>query len=298
MDRIQALRAIVRLHDLQSFSAAAADLRVRQSTVSKWIARLEEDLGVALVRRTTRNLSFTEAGERFADDARAIVEAFEQAVENAQTANPELKGTLRISVPVVFGRQFVVPEIRRFAKQHPDLGIDLRFSDRYENLVDKGIDVAIRVGTPSDSSLITHSLGATPRHLVAANSYLNRHDVPKHPNDLGEHNCLIHSELRFGDIWRFRRGQKEHAIRVRGSLAANHSEALLTLAKSGLGIVMLAAWLTEPELKAKRLVRLLPDYQLPGAPIAALTPPGRRTPRRVRTFIDFLKSGFTPRFTA
>lgn len=296
MDRILALQAFVRLAELGTFSAASADLRVRQSTVSKWIAALEEELGVQLVERTTRSLRVTDAGTAFLKDAREVIAAYDAAAARVQRRSPALRGRLRINVPVVFGRLFVMSPVRGFARRHGDIEIEMVFSDRYVNLVEENVDVAVRVGTPVDSSFRTHRLGSTGRHAVASPGYLERFGVPTIPRDLEGHACLLHTELSRGDTWKFRQGSREHRVAVKGRFSANNSEALLAMAKAGQGVAMLAHWLVDRDLASGKLVRVLPDCELPPAPIAALTAPSRHPPLRVTAFIEHLRESLAPMF--
>ncbi|MEM6732402.1 MAG: LysR family transcriptional regulator, partial [Myxococcota bacterium] len=224
MDRLSALEAFVRLSELGTFSAVSNDLRVRQSTISKWIAALEEDLNVQLVERTTRSLRITDAGHSFLEDAREVLAAYEHATGRVGMSAPTLRGRLRISVPVVFGRLFIVPELRRFLRKHPQIEVELLFHDHYVNLIEENVDVAIRVGTPVDSSYRSHPLGETPRHLVSCKKYLDAHGVPKGPHDLERHSCLTHSGLTRGDVWVLTRNQSRFEVPVRGCFSANNSE--------------------------------------------------------------------------
>jgi DNA-binding transcriptional LysR family regulator len=282
------MQAFVRLVEAGSFSAAATELRVKQSTVSKWVAALEEEFGAQLVERTTRSQRVTEPGQRFYERARELLAAYEEAASELQERAPEPRGLLRVSVPTVFGRLFIVPHVARFMRRYLEVEVELVFSDRYVNLVEEGIDVAIRVGLPADSTFRARKLGETRRHLVASPGYLKQHPAPRAPKDLKEHSCLLHTGLRIGDIWSFQRAGKAFQAPVRGRFAANNSEAVMVMARAGIGIALLAQWLVEEDLRSGRLVSLLPDYAPPPAPVQAILPPGKYVHPRVRAFIDFL----------
>jgi len=292
------MHAYVRLVERGSFTAVAQELRVRQSTVSKWIAALEEELGAQLVERTTRALRVTEPGELFYERAKAILGAYEDATAELVASEPAIRGRLRVSLPVVFGRLFVVPELPALLRRHPSLEVELVFSDRYVSLAREGIDVALRVGTPEPSSLRARTLGATGRRLVASPGYVKRRGSPRRPADLGEHECLLHSGLTTGDVWRFRRGQRSHRAKVEGRFAANHSDALRAMARAGLGVALLATWLVDADLRRGRLVELLPGYDAPTAPVQALMPPTRFVHPRVRAFVDHLAATLAPTLDA
>jgi len=295
MDRLTTLRAYSRLVELESFSRVAKELRVKQSTVSKWIAALEEDLGVRLVDRTTRSFHVTEAGNRFYQRASAIVSDYEDAVGEVREEASALRGRIRMSVPVVFGQRFIVPAITRFLVEHEHIELELVFGDRYVNLVEEGFDLVIRVGIPVDSALRSHTLGEGRRYLVAAPSYLERYGTPSDPRDLENHQCLIHTERSTWVAWSFKRGKKSQQVRASGRVSANHSESTLYMARAGLGVALLASWFVEPDLRSGRLVALLPSHALPLAPVRALTPPGKLLASRVRVLIEHIREdlGFT-----
>ncbi len=295
MDRLIALQTFVRLVERKSFTAVGDELRVKQSTISKWLASLEDDLGVRLFDRTTRSLRMTETGRTFYDHAIRVLDAYEQAVASAQQAVPVISGRIRMSLPVVFGTRFVVPNVAKFARRHEALHVEMVFSDRYVRLVEEGFDMAVRVGTQIDSTLRSHYLGSSPRRLVASPGYIKKHGAPSDVRELSRHSCLVHTESG-SQTWRFRRSgertsqEKWKQVSVAGRISANHSEATLSMAKSGMGICLLASWLVDKDVEAGRLVRLLPDYEAPEASIRALTPPGKHILPRVRAVIELLRA--------
>ncbi|HFE44195.1 MAG TPA: LysR family transcriptional regulator [Nannocystis exedens] len=294
MNQLTTLRAYSRLVELESFTGVAKELRVKQSTVSKWIAALEEDLGVRLVDRTTRSIRITEAGQLFYRRASAIVSDYEDAVGEVREEATALRGRIRMSVPVVFGQRFIVPAITDFLMEHEQIELELIFGDRYVSLVEEGYDLAIRVGIPVDSALRSHWLGDGRRYLVAAPSYVRRYGSPREPRDLENHECLIHTERSTWVAWTFKRGKKSQQVRVSGRVSANHSESTLHMTRAGLGVALLASWFVEPDLKSGRLVALLPDHELPSAPVRALTPPGRLLASRVRSLIEHIRAELGP----
>ena len=289
MDRIDAIHAFVRLVEIQSFSEVAKEIRVTQSTVSKWLAALEEELGVQLIERTTRTQRVTEAGQVLYERGKRILESYQDVRSLLQEGAPEPSGRLRISVPVVFGQRHVVPHMPKLLQRFRALEVELVFNDRYVNLVEEGFDAAIRVGIPVDSTLRARKLGVTDRVLVAAPSYLERLGAPRAPRDLQDHECLLHTGLAFGERWTFRHDGRSSSVRVHGRFSANHSDALLQMCRSGTGIALLAAWLVDADLRRGRLVSLLPGHQPPNAPIQALFAPGRFVHARLRAFLDFVE---------
>ncbi len=294
MDRITALQAFVRVVDKGSFTAASAELRVKQSTVSKWLAALEEELGVRLLDRTTRSQRVTEAGLIFYDHAQGVIAAFDAGVAEVRRTAPTLRGRIRMSLPVVFGTRFIVPTLSKFARQHQEIELDLVFNDRYVSLIEEGFDLAIRVGLAVDSTLRSHALGTSPRRLVASPQYLRRHGFPENLRALEQHQCLVHTELGVHTVWNFANSGRTHRVSVRGRISANNSEATLTMARRGMGICLLASWLVDKDLRAGRLLQLLEDFEPPPARVRALTPPGKHVAPRVRALIAHLRENLDP----
>ena len=288
MDRIAAMHAFIRLVEVGTFSAVADELRVKQSTVSKWLAALEAEMGAQFIDRTTRVQRVTDSGKLFYQRARDILAVYDETAAELQSRDPEPRGRIRVNVPVVFGRLFVVPQVARFLRRHKAIEVELSFDDRYVNLIEEGFDVAIRAGIPADSSFRARTLGESGRRLVASPGYVQSKEPLQAPGDLAGHECLLHTGLSTRATWILHRGDKSFHAQVRGRFSANNSEALLAMARSGLGIALLATWLVDADLRAGRLVTLLPDYELPKAPIQALTPPGRHVHPRVRAFLDFM----------
>jgi len=289
VDRIDALRLFMRLCERGSFSAAARDLKIKQSTASKWVAELEAELGASLVARTTRSVHVTDAGRSFLARARDVLAAFDELTRELSQRRPEPSGPVRVSIPVVFGRLFVVPAIADFLKRHPNVRADVVLADRYVNLVEEGFDLAVRVGVPADTSARGRKLVESRRVLVAAPAYLEAHGRPRAPRDLRHHECLVHVDVSPAVIWRFgRRAGAEVPVPVRGRAAANNSEAVLAMARRGLGIALLADWLVAADLRRGRLVPLLERYTTTPAPVYALSPPGRFASTTVRALVEHL----------
>jgi DNA-binding transcriptional LysR family regulator len=276
MDRIDALRLFSRIAERGSFSAAAVDMKIKQSTASKWVAALEEELGATLVERTTRSLRITDAGRHLLERARAVLAAFDEMTGEVTARDAEPSGHVRISLPVVFGRLFAAPSIASFLLAYPDVRAEIVFADRYVDLVAEGFDVALRVGVPVDTSSRGTKIAESRRVLVASPRYLASHGKPGSPRELRDHECLAHGDAASPAVWRFRRGGGAFTpATVRGRVAANNSEAVLLLAHKGLGIALLADWLVDADIRRGKLVPLLRDYEPPPAPIFALRPPGK-----------------------
>jgi len=296
MDRIDALRLFVRLAERGSFSAAAKELKVKQSTASKWIAELEAEWGVGLVERTTRSLHLTDAGRRLLAHATHLLGAFDDMARELRDKSPEPSGRVRLSVPVAFGRMFVVPAVAEFLLDNPKVQAELVLDDRYVDLVDRGFDLAVRVGVPTDTSARARKLANGRRCLVASPAYIEAHGEPKTPRDLAAHECLVHGEMDAATLWRFGHAREaEIPVTVRGRAAANSSDAVHGMARAGLGIALLAEWLVADDLAHGRLVSLLPAYPAPPAPVFVLTPPGRFMPSAVRALSEHLATSLASR---
>lgn len=290
MDRLAALGLFERLARLGSFSAAAAACRVKQSTASKWVTALEEELGVQLAVRTTRSVRLTEAGQALAARIPGLLAAWDDLEGEVRARATELRGRLRVSLPVVYGRRYVVPVVARFLAAHPHLALELTLSDRYVSLVDEGFDLAVRVGMPVDASTVGRKIADGRRVLVAAPTYVAARGRPRRPADLVSHECLVHGEPGTPAVWRFApsKGGPTRPVTVRGRASANNSEAVLALCREGVGVALLADWLVADAIAKRDLVALLPRFHAPPAPVYALVPASRHVPAAVRALVDHL----------
>lgn len=296
MDRLDAMRLFSRLAERGSFSGAARDLKIKQSTASKWVAELEAEFGANLVERTTRSVRVTEDGQRLLARARDVLAAFDELSAEFEARSPEPRGRVRVSIPVVFGRRFVVPAVGDFLERHSGVGVEIVMNDRYVNLVDEGFDLAIRVGIPTDTSARGRKLAESRRVLVAAPAYLASHRRPKAPDDLRHHECLVHGDANASIVWRFGRDPaKGVPVPVRGRFAANNSEVVALMARQGLGVALLADWLVSEDIEHGRLVPLLERFATPPAPVFALSPPGRFSSVTVRALTEHLATAIASR---
>jgi DNA-binding transcriptional LysR family regulator len=292
------MRLFHRLAAQGSFSAAARDLKIKQSTASKWVAELEGELGVRLVDRTTRALRLTEAGRRFLSRSAEVLAAFDATVGDLADNWSALAGRVRISVPVVFGRVFVVPVLAEFLRKHPAVAAELAFNDRYVRLVDEGFDMAVRVGVPTDSSARGRKVADGKRRVVAAPSYLESRGWPRSPSDLAAHDCVVHEQAGQPTIWRFgRAGEASVPVSVAGRISASNSEAALAFVRAGLGIALLADWLVADDVAQGRVVSLLDEHSTPPAPVFVLMPEGRHPTALVRALGAALSKGIAARMT-
>lgn len=293
MDSIAGMRVFTRVVDTGGFSAAARQLDVAPSSVSRQIGELEEKLGVRLFHRTTRKLSLTEAGQIYYQHAVRIV----TEVDEAQLAVSELgspTGILRVTVPTGIGRELVVSAVPAFLEQYPGVRIVLSMTDYIVDLVEAGLDVGIRVGQLTDSSLKARKIGESRRVVCASPGYLAKNGTPKSPNDLQRHNCITFRDHPGHNVWKFRRNGKTSEVRVSGSFFAKSADALSAAALAGLGLALLPDWNMGLELRQKQLKVVLPGYAaVPQAsPVWAVHAHRRHVPPKTRAFIDFLAKQF------
>jgi len=292
MDRLTAMAAFVRCVERGNFSSVARELRVTQPTVSKLIASLERHLGGRLFVRSTRHLSLTSEGRRFYDECRTIVDAVEAAETSFKTGREEVTGVLHVASSVSFGRTQLMPRMPAFMRRYPALRIDLQLNDRFVNIVEEGVDVAFRIGELRDSSLIGRRVGTTYRVTVGAPSYFRHHGVPKRPEDLKAHNCVVYTELASQDLWLYTRDGRAYPVRVAGSFHTNSAEAVRAATVAGIGVAFAPVWLFGEDVRRKRLREVLVDYVPRPVPIHALSPANRRNSAKVKACVDFFQAEF------
>ena len=293
MDRIQAVRLFIRVVDLGSFSKAAADLGIGQPAATKMVAALEHKLGSRLLHRSTHGVTPTEVGMLYYEKCKLIAHHVEEAESVAALLQSQVQGGLRISTSVAFGRRVLVPLVMQFMRRNPKLQIELSFEDRYVDLVEQGIDVAIRMGRLADSGLGARYLGINPWVVVASPDYLGRRGTPARPADLGTHDALIYSTVQGDARWLLTGldGQL-NPISMRGPLRSNNLSALLAAARSGLGIAALPLYVAHESLKTGAVLPLLADWSLPAQEIHAVYPSPRLVPAKVSGFVAWLQDQF------
>jgi DNA-binding transcriptional LysR family regulator len=285
MDRLDEMAVLAAVLDTGSLAAAGRRLRRSPPAITRTIAALEQRIGTRLVERTTRRLAPTEAGRALADRARLLLDLYAEAMQAPVEA--ALRGTLRITGPVVFGRRHVTPCVLAFQAEHPDLRVELDLADRNLDLVEEGLDVAVRIGAMADSGLMARRVGAVRRVVVASPAYLAEHGTPLTPGDLARHVTIV-SVARGGLLeWRFRDGGRERVVRLTPRLTVNDIEAMLVAARSGFGVVRALSYQVVEELKAGSLVRLLADFEPPAEPVQLVFSGGGMMRPSVRAFVEF-----------
>ncbi len=296
MDRFLAVTAFAKVVELGSFARAAERLSVSTSAVSRQVSELEAHLDVRLLNRTTRKLSLTEAGQAFYERSVQLLADLEEAESSVRTAAVSPKGTLRLTCGVSFGVRYVAPAIADFSAQHSQLLFDLDLSDRAVDLVEEGFDLAIRIGHIGHQGLVSRRIGWTRAVCCASPDYLARRGTPSAPEELAQHECLTYTHVPVPNVWSFEAPDgTKHAVRITPRNRANNGRMLAALAVSGLGIVFEPDFIVAPEVRAGRLVRLLPGYEPARSPIAAVYPSRRHLSAKVRTFVDFLAERFVHR---
>ena len=299
MDTVTGIRLFIRVVETGSFSRASVDLGITQPTATKHVAALEARLGARLFHRSTRGVSPTEVGAAYYDKCKVIARELDEADNLVALMQSRVQGTLRISTSVAFGRRVLTPLVLRFMQQHPGLQVDLSFEDRYVNVVEQGIDLAIRMGRLADSSLGARWLGVNPWVLVAAKAYLAQHGTPRRPADLGAHAALIYSSVQGDERWHFT-GSDGAAVSVpvKGPLRSNNLSALLAAARAGMGLAILPWYVAHDSVQSGAVLPLLERWSLPAQEVHAVFPSPRLVPTKVSGFVDWLQGQFGERWWA
>lgn len=295
MDRLTDLALYVAVVDTGSMSAAARRLETTPAQVSKRLQLLEASLGARLLHRTTRRLTPTTEGERFLERCRNILEEVREAEAEIRAEQSQPAGIIKLTASASFGRRHIAPALPQFLARYPAVQIHLLLTDAVVDLVEEGLDLAIRIGAAPDSRLVAFPLAVNRRVLCASPAYLAAHGRPQTPEDLAGHNCLLLDRPGIREqSWRLQGPTQLHRVKVRGNLVVNNGEVIGAAAEAGLGIAIKSTWDIGEALGAGRLERVLPDYRLPEADLVALTPHRRHLQRKVRLLIDHLKQHFGP----
>ena len=293
MDNLTDVAVFVRVVERGSFTLAAEELELSRAVVSKYLTRLEARLGARLLNRTTRRLSLTEAGAALFEASRGAIERIEEAEAAVAQLQSEPRGRLRVSAPMSFGILHLGPAIAGFASAYPRVTLDIHLDDRYVNLVEDGIDVAVRIGVLTDSSLVARKLGTTRAVACASPEYLAQHGEPETPEDLAAHNCMVYSYLSSANVWRFTAPDgREIPVAVNGTFRINNGIVLAEAAAAHHGVLMTPSFYVAPMLRDGRLKRILTGYGLKELGIYAVYPQRDHVPPKVRAFVDFLAQRF------
>jgi len=289
MDRLATMEAFVLVVDTGSFSAAARRLNVGQPAVSKTIAQLEDRLGVKLLARTTRGLTATEAGLNFYERARRSIDEAEEAELSARTAGSSLTGRLRICAAVTFARIHIIPRLPEFLARHPELEMEVVLDDRNIDLVQEGIDVALRMGRLVDSTLTARRIASSSHAVLATPTYFTRSGEPAKPSDLAGHEAVIYDQRGGGSTWPFQRDGTQISITLKGRLRVTAAEGLRAAILANAGLAIVSEWMFAPEIADGTVKVVLKDWQLPRMDLWAVFAAGRTATAKARTFAEFVR---------
>ncbi len=290
MDRIAGVQLFIRVVETGSFSKAAGEVGITQPTATKAVAAMEQRLGARLLHRSTRGVTPTEVGALYYEKCKHIARDIEEADNLAALVQSQVGGTLRISSSVAFGRRVMTPLVLRYMRDHPGVVVDLSFEDRYVNLVEQGVDLAVRMGRLADSSLGARYLGTNPWVMVAAPAYLRTRGTPRKPADLSKHACLVYSSVQGDDRWNLTTPAGDQiSVPVKGPLRSNNLSAVLAAARGGMGVAILP-WYVARESVAEKVVQpILTDHVVPAQEMHAVFPSPKLVPSKVTNFIAFLQ---------
>jgi len=289
MDRLTAMETFVNVVETGSFSAAAKRLGIGQPAVSKSIAQLEARLAVRLVLRSTRGLTPTEAGLAFFEKARRAIDEANEADDAARGAGAGLSGNLRISAATTFARLHIIPHLGPFLAQYPAVNVEVVLNDHSLNLVEEGIDVALRMGNLSDSGLTARKIGQSPRQILATPAYFERCGEPATPADLLQHQAIIYS-LGGGSNWTLSQGDSHYPVVARGRIRVTAAEGVRAAVLNHLGLTMASTWMFAPELASGEVKPVLTDWQLPPIDLWAVFPTGRMASAKARAFVEYVQT--------
>jgi DNA-binding transcriptional LysR family regulator len=290
VDRLAALEIFVRVVDTGSFSAVARHQRIGQPAVSKAVVQLEEWLGVSLLMRSTRSVVPTEAGRIFYEHAKRTVEEADEAVVAARGSASALSGRLRVSTSVCFGRLHIIPHLSAFLAEHPDLEIELVLDDRHLDLVNEGIDIALRMGAMPDSNMTARRIAEGRRIVVATPAYLERHGTPTSPGELISHQAVIYVRgVESWKSWTFRKATAEVSVVLQGRLKVTAAEGVREAVNCDMALGVSSEWNFSPELRSGKVVAILDDWALPPTNLSAVYPAGRLASTKARAFVSFVE---------
>lgn len=288
MDRLDAMQLFVRVAELGSFAAAAQQIGVARSVVTRQIAGLEAHLGIKLMARSTRRLTLTSAGTAYLEKCRVILNLVEAAETGVAEERQTPRGSIRISLPLSYGLKRLAPLLLDFTRRYPEVVLDMDYSDRRINLIEEGIDLAIRITRRLDAGDVARRIGSSRMLVLAAPDYLSRHGTPHHPTELAHHVCLGYTNAGSAMAWQFIVDGQLENFHVRSRLNANNGEVLTEAAAQGLGITCQPDFIAENFLVSGRVVEIMADFPIPELGIYAMLPSNRHVPHRVRVLMDNL----------
>ena len=292
MDTLEGMRTFVTVVRHGSFSSAARELAMSPQLVSKYVARLEDRLGVRLFNRSTRRLSLTEAGLAYSERCRQVLDDIDEMESAMGDLAARPRGTLRINAPMSFGVTHLAPAVAAYQVSHPDVSVEMQMSDRVVDVVAEGFDLAVRIGRLEESALVARQLAPCRLVVCASPGYLDRHGTPATPAELEQHNCLIYSYYSTRGDWSFERNGERATVHVDGSFIANNGDAVTQAAIAHMGIILQPTFIVGDALRDGRLKIVLEDHALPDLGVYAVYAHRNYLSAKVRTFVDFLAGHF------
>jgi len=292
MDRLNSMTIFVEVVNGHGFTAAANKMSLSRAQVSKSVMQLEQHLGIRLLNRTTRRISLTDIGRIYYERCKTILQDIEEIEGIAMEQASKPHGTLTLSAPTSFGTLHLNEAIPHFLKKYPEVQITLKLADRFVDVVAEGYDLVIRIAELEDSSLIARKIAPCKRVFCASPEYLNKNGIPKVPQDLAIHHCLIYSNELKADTWVLHGLEGIESIKVNGPVCADNGDVLRSSAVAGLGITLLPTFIISDDLRTGRLHQVLSNYSPPEISIYAVFPSRRYLSAKVRTFVDFLSDYF------
>jgi DNA-binding transcriptional LysR family regulator len=286
MDKLGAMRTFVRIVDSGSLTAAASSLDTSLPTVVRTLAALERQLGVSLLKRTTRRIHLTDEGSQYLERCRDILAATQEAEDILVARRTEPVGKLTVTASVAFGRRYLAPIVYDFLQRYPKVSADVLFVDRVVNLIDEGVDVAIRIAHLRDSSLVAIPVGRVRRVICASEKYLRRHGVPKVPNDIRNHRCVRHLGLVPRSEWHFQIGNRQQAVPIASTITCNEIDGAVNACMHGLGLGLFLSYMVAPYRKSGQLRYLLEEFETEPMPVQVVYPQTRLMSNKVRVFVD------------
>ncbi len=292
MDRSQEMAVFVAVVDAGSFIGAGDTLRMSKAAVSRYVESLEQRIGVRLLHRTTRRLSLTEEGRLFYQRASEILEAMDNAEAEVSSRTRVPGGLVRVNVPLSFGVSHLAPLWGDFMAAYPQIDLDITLNDRVVDLVDEGYDLAVRISRLPDSSMVCRKLASTAMVVCASPGYLSRHETPRHPRDLAAHRVLAYTYLSGRDEWHFHGPDGKVLVRTEARAYSNNGDTCRAIALRDGGVILQPDFMIGEDVKAGRLIRLMPEYRSIELGIYAIYPSRKQLPLKVRCLIDFLLDAF------
>lgn len=289
MDKIEMMRVFVEAAECQSFVAVSQKLSVSAPAITRSIAQLESSLGVRLFHRTTRRVRLTDSGTRYYQDAKRILEDIDEVEAGLAGVYADPKGTLSVTAPVLFGQKYIVPILVEYLENNPGVKVKAIFFDRIGNILEEGLDVAIRIGHLKDSGQFAIQVGSVRRVVCGSPDYFDKHGIPHSPSDLPNHQVILSSTVESSTTWGFESPTGRISVKVAPRLLCTHNDSAISAAKSGFGITRLMSYQVGEELRSGALVRVLQNYEPDPMPVNIIHLEGRRANAKIRSFVDLAK---------